>query len=217
MYTNRDYQRGIFSAHVKKRGVFKGDIVSAVLFRVVRRYLANDILDIGAGSGALIRLLKDKGYKAKGVDLYSTMSDIQQGDITDLPFSNESFGTVFCCDMIEHLADGQIDKGLKETARVLKKSGHLIITTPCNEDLKINSVSCPKCGHEFHRYGHLQSFDEKRIAELLNKHGFKINFLRIYALGAMVKIPFGRYVHFLFKRLQFEFVEKTIVVVAQRV
>jgi hypothetical protein len=119
--------------------------------------------------------------------------------------------------MIEHLTDEQIDKGLDETARILEKSGHLIITTPYNEDLKINSVSCPKCRYEFHRYGHFQSFDEKRITDLLVKHGFKISFLRIYALGAMVKIPFGRYVHFLFKRLQFEFVEKTIVVVAQRV
>lgn len=215
MNTDEDYQKHIFFTHVKKHGVFKGDEISTILFRIVKHYIVDDILDIGAGSGALIRLLKGKGFKAKGVDLYSTLDDIQQGTITDLPFEEASFNTAFCCDVIEHLADEQIDKGLKETARVLQRGGHLIITTPYNEDLKLNSVVCPECGHEFHRYGHLQSFDEKKITELLSKHGFKKNFLKIYALGAMVKIPFGRYVHFLFKKLHFEFVGKTIVVVAQ--
>jgi len=55
-----------------------------------------------------------------------------------------------------------------------------------------NSVACPECGHEFHRFGHLQSFDEKRITELLRNHGFKISFLKIYAMGAMVKNSNGQ-------------------------
>jgi ubiquinone/menaquinone biosynthesis C-methylase UbiE len=217
MRTDEDYQKSIFSQHVKKHGVFKGDEIAAVLPRIVKRYIIDDILDIGAGSGALIRFLKSKGFRAKGVDLYSTSDDIQQASITNLPFADESFNTVFCCDVIEHLANEQIDKGLGETARVLKKTGHLIITTPYNEDLELNSVVCPECGHEFHRFGHLQSFDEKKIAELLRNYGFKISFLKIYAMGAMAKIPMGRYIHFALKRLQFEFVGKTIVVVAQRV
>lgn len=215
MRTDEDYQKSIFSQHVKKHGVFKGDEVAAVLLRIVKRYIIDDILDIGAGSGALIRTLKSKGFKAKGVDLYSTSDDILQASITNLPFADESFNTVFCCDVIEHLADEQIDKGLEETARVLKKAGHLVITTPYNEDLKQNSVVCPECGHQFHRYGHLQSFDEKRIAELLRNHGFKISFLKIYAMGAMAKIPMGSLLQFIFKKLKFEFVGKTIVVVAQ--
>ncbi len=217
MNESENYQKQIFLKHIKKKGLFIGDVVSGILFRIVRKYVADDILDIGAGSGALIRLLRDRGFNAKGVDLYSTSDDVRLGTITDLPFSDASFNTVFSCDVIEHLADEQIDKGLKEAARVLQKTGHLIITTPYNEDLKLNSLACPKCGHQFHRYGHLQSFDEKRIRELLEKHGFKISFLGIYTLGAMAKIPFGRFVNFLFKRLQFEFVEKTIVVVALQV
>jgi ubiquinone/menaquinone biosynthesis C-methylase UbiE len=217
MRTDEDYQKGIFTAHVKKHGAFKGDEVSKILLRIVRHYITNNVLDIGAGSGTLIKLLKSKGFDAKGVDLYSTSDDIRQGSITDLPFPGESFNTVFCCDVIEHLTNEQIEKGLRETARVLKRQGHLIITTPYKEDLKQNSIVCPECGHEFHRYGHLQSFDEKKITELLRSHSFQVSFLKIYALGAMVKIPLGRYIHFALKRLQFEFVGKTIVVVVQRV
>jgi len=216
MDRDEDYQKRIFCEHIRKKGVFKGDEVSVVLLRIVKRYIGGDILDIGAGSGALIRLLQSKGYKAKGVDLYSTSSDIEQGSITDLPFEDESFNTAFCCDVIEHLADEQLNSGMAETARVLRKGGHFIITTPYDEDLKRNSVVCPECGHEFHRYGHFQSFDEERIRTILNKHGFKVSFMNVYALGAMAKVPFGRYVHFLLKRLQFEFIGKTIVVVAEK-
>lgn len=216
-HNNKDCQRNIFSSHVEKHGMFKGDIVSAVVFRIVKRYIADDILDIGAGSGAMIRLLKDNGYKAKGVDLYSTMNDIQQGDITNLPFSDKSFSTAFCCDVIEHLTDEQIDKGLDETARVLKKSGHLIITTPYNEDLKINGVNCPKCGHEFHRYGHLQSFDKDKLRRLFTTYGFENRSMGVYVLGGMAKLPFGRYSNFILKKLDFEFLQKTIVGVWVRV
>ena len=217
MHTDEDYQKSIFTTHVKKHGAFKGDAVSRILLRIVRHYFTDNILDIGAGSGTLIKLLKSRGFDAKGVDLYSTSDDIQQGSITDLPFADKSFNTVFCCDVIEHLTNEQIEKGLRETARVLKRQGHLIITTPYNEELKQNSLVCPKCGHEFHRYGHLQSFDEKRIAELLSNYGFQVSFLKIYALGAMVKVPLGRYIHFILKRLQFDFVGKTMVIVAQYV
>ena len=217
MNKDEDYQKRIFCEHIRKRGVFKGDEVSAELLKIVRRYIADDILDIGAGSGALIRLLSSKGYSAKGVDLYSTSNNIQQGSITDLPFDDGSFNTAFCCDVIEHLANEQLDRGIAETARVLKKGGRFIITTPFDEDLTLNSVICPECGHKFHRYGHLQSFNEERIEAILNKHGFQLSFMNIYALGAMAKVPLGRYIHFLLKRLQFQSIGKTIVVVAQKV
>jgi SAM-dependent methyltransferase len=217
MGTNEDYQKKIFSTQIEKEGIFKGDVTSKVLFRIVQDYIADDILDIGAGSGTLIKLLNSKSYTTKGVDLYPSTNDIQYGTITDLPFEDAGFNTIFCCDVIEHLVDAQINKGMMETARVLKKGGHFIITTPCNEDLKLNAVVCPECGHEFHRFGHHQSFNEERLKKILNEHGFKIRFMNIYALGAIAKVPFGRYLQFLFKRLNFEFIEKTFVIVAQKI
>ena len=216
MPEQEDYQKAIFSGHVSRQGVFKGDLIAPVVLRIVKPYLSGDVLDVGAGSGALIRTLQSNGFKAKGVDLYSTSTDIVQGSITDLPFANGTFGTAFCCDVIEHLADNQIDKGLKEVARVLRPKGHFIITTPFDEDLRQNAVTCPECGHSFHRYGHLQSFTLKSLGDLLAQHGLVTRFMKVYAFGAMAKLPLGRYFSFLFRRLQFEFVGKSILVVAQR-
>ncbi len=211
MTNNEDYQKRIFVAEYEKGRPFKGDEVASVLLRIVKPYIVGDILDIGAGSGALLKLLKAKGFDAKGIDLYTTSNDIQKGSLTDMPFGDAGFDTVFCCDVIEHLADEQLNKGLSEVARVLRKSGRFIITTPYDEDLKSCEVVCPKCGHEFHRYGHLQSFDNNRLQQLITRYGFEPRFMRIYAMGVMTKLPLGRYYHFILKRFDFEFIQKTIV------
>jgi ubiquinone/menaquinone biosynthesis C-methylase UbiE len=217
MSTDEDYQKKIFVAEYEKGRPFKGDEVAPILFRIVKPYIVGEILDVGAGSGALVRILKNKGFAPKGIDLYSTSNDIQKGSITNMPFGDASFDTLFCCDVIEHLADEQLNKGLSEVARILRKNGHFIVTTPHNEDLKSQLVLCPKCGHKFHRYGHLQSFDKGRLRELFESHGFETRFMRVYALGGMAKLPFGRYFHFILKRFDFEFIQKTIIGVWEKV
>jgi len=217
MTNNEDYQKKIFVSHYEKGRSFKGDEVAPLLFGIVKPYIAGDVLDVGAGSGALMKLLKAKGFAAKGVDLYSTSNDIQKGSITDMPFGDASFDTVFCCDVIEHLADEQLRKGLSEVARVLRTNGHFIVTTPYDEDLKSCEVLCPKCGHEFHRYGHLQSFDEDKLRRLFATYGLEIRSTGVYVLGGMAKLPLGRYFHFILKMLDFEFLQKSIVGVWVRI
>jgi len=216
MTRQEDYQKAIYDGHIRRHGVFKGDQTASIVLRIVRPYLAGRCLDIGAGSGALVRAVQAKGYDATGIDLYCTSKEIIQGSITDIPLGPAAFNTVFCCDVIEHLSGDQLKNGLKEVGRVMKAGGHFVVTTPFEEDLRLNMVSCPECGHEFHRYGHLQSFNIHRITSLLTDHGLRVVFLKVYALGAMAKLPLGRYFNWLFRRLQFEFVGKSIVLVAQK-
>jgi SAM-dependent methyltransferase len=211
-----DYQKAIFTGHVERQGVFKGDQTASTVVWIVRPYVTGEALDIGAGSGALIRALAARGFRARGVDLYSTSPDIAQGSITALPFEEGSFDTVFCCDVIEHLADNQIEQGLKEVARVLRPKGHFIVTTPFDEDLRDNTVTCPECGHAFHRYGHLQSFSLDSLGQRLTRHGLSVQSMKVYALGAMAKLPLGRYFSFALRRLRYEFVGKSIVAVARK-
>ncbi len=211
-----DYQKTIFAGHVERQGVFKGDQTAGIVVRIVRPYVAGDVLDIGAGSGALIRVLAGHGFQARGVDLYSTSSDIVQGSITQLPFADNSFNTAFCCDVIEHLSDSQIEQGLKEVVRVLRPNGHFIVTTPFDEALKDNTVTCPQCGHSFHRYGHLQSFNFQTLGRRFSAAGLSVRFMKVYPLGAMAKLPLGKHFAFLLRRLRYEFVGKSIVAVAQK-
>ena len=209
-------QKRIYDGHAGRQGRFKGDETAAIVLRIMKPYVAGRCLDIGAGSGALVRALQAKGYDSAGVDIAGVSKDIIRGSVTGLPFGSETFDTLFCCDAIEHLTGEQLDAGLEEAGRVLKAGGHFIVTTPFDENLRLNEVSCPECGHEFHRYGHLQTFDTRRIKEILGTHRLKVIFLRVYALGAMAKLPLGRYLNRLFLRWDYDFVGKSIVLAARK-
>ena len=63
-----------------------------------------------------------------------------QGDILNLPFTDEEFGAVFCISTIEHIGLGFYQdpqsqapadhKAMQEASRVLKKGGMLVLTVP---------------------------------------------------------------------------------------
>lgn len=216
MADNEQYQWMIFSNELKRKAAFKGDFIARLLVRIVGRYLASPCLDIGTGSGALVRALNDKGIQAIGMDLVCSYPQVICGSITAIPFANKTFRTAFCCDVLEHLTESQLQAAMPEIARILTKDGTLVITAPNNEYLQANMVTCPQCGHQFHRYGHMQSFSVERLNALVQHFGFRPAFCRIYALGAMAKVPFGSSMNWLFKRLQFEFVGRSIVLVATR-
>jgi len=165
---------------------YAGDTSSPEIIRLSKRYIGIRVLDVGAGSGALINLIPN----AIGLDLVSKHPRMIKGDISNMPFEKDSFNTVFATEILEHLDEETLNKGLDEIYRVLCREGHLIITVPYNEDLNQNMVFCPKCGARFHRWGHIQVFDKNRMEEFLRKKGFKIIKIRILPIGFMATHKF---------------------------
>jgi 2-polyprenyl-6-hydroxyphenyl methylase / 3-demethylubiquinone-9 3-methyltransferase len=92
-------------------------------------------LDVGSGGGLLAEEFAHLGCRVTGIDPSAESvetarahADSEGLDITyttgfgeDLPFEDASFDIVYCCDVLEHVAD--LDKVLAETARVLKPGG----------------------------------------------------------------------------------------------
>jgi SAM-dependent methyltransferase len=165
------------------------------------RYIGKNAIDIGAGSGALMRAFRQK-YKDKksilGIDISPKSEEIQQGECTNLQFADGSFDTCFATDLIEHLSDMDLDKFLNEANRILKMNGYGIFNTINNENFIKAMVTCPECGCTFHRTGHCQVFDEARIRTLFTGKGFKVVKMRKLNLGyvSMFKF-FGSLFYFL--------------------
>ena len=89
------------------------------------------VLDMGAGDCATVRLLRDMGYIAKGIDLAPRGDDVTKGDYLHAPFADASFdGIISECSFY---MSGDILGALTEAARMLKKGGKLVFSDVCGD------------------------------------------------------------------------------------
>jgi ubiquinone/menaquinone biosynthesis C-methylase UbiE len=95
-------------------------------------------LDVGTSVGTNLRMLRDSGFSdVVGLDFSDEaarwcaekgLGTVRKGDITAMPFEDESFSLVLATDIIEHVDDDR--RALSEIRRVLKPGGHVLITVP---------------------------------------------------------------------------------------
>jgi 2-polyprenyl-6-hydroxyphenyl methylase / 3-demethylubiquinone-9 3-methyltransferase len=92
-------------------------------------------LEIGCGGGILCEEIAGLGFNVTGIDPsepslrvaadHAQMKGLKiryvKGKGENLPFPDDSFDIVFCCDVLEHVRD--LPKVVSETSRVLKKGG----------------------------------------------------------------------------------------------
>ncbi len=96
-------------------------------------------LDVGCGTGYLVKWLRFFGIEAKGVEFSQAALDlalpevkkyVQKADITALPFQDGQFDTVITFDVLEHMERSKVKRAVGETARVARKYIlHKIYTT----------------------------------------------------------------------------------------
>lgn len=99
------------------------------------------VLDVGCGSGIMVKDLVGLGYEFWGVDVTPNMikeckknfknnqsTHFSIGDATDLKFPDKSFDLVICMGVIDRIEKYKL--AIKEMMRVIKKDGSLIIVFP---------------------------------------------------------------------------------------
>ena len=98
-------------------------------------------LDVGCGGGLLTEELAEMGFAVTGIDpslrsleiarahaaKKGLPIDYAQGYGNEIPFENESFDVVFCCDVLEHIA--QWDDVIRDISRVLRSGGVFMYDT----------------------------------------------------------------------------------------
>jgi len=98
------------------------------------------VLEVGCGTGNVSSFLALKGYSVTGCEFYNEAIHLAwpgflriQGDVTALPFADNSFDIVGLFDLIEHFQDDSIP--LKEAIRVVREGGIIMVTVPAREEL----------------------------------------------------------------------------------
>ena len=83
-------------------------------------------LDLGAGEGETVRLLKSFGLNVCGVDLFPLSSDVQRGDFLNLKYASDSVD--LCISQCAFFISRDQAKAVSECWRVLKKGGYLLLS-----------------------------------------------------------------------------------------
>jgi len=84
------------------------------------------VLDMGAGAGETVEILRSVGLDAVGIDIAPRSESVVIGDFLNLPYENESFDAVIS--QCAFYVGGNIEKALNEAYRILKKGGKLLIS-----------------------------------------------------------------------------------------
>lgn len=126
-------------------------------------------LDIGARDGFISRLLADHFLSVTALDLEKPTIEHEriqciQGDITALAFESNTFDLVFCAEVLEHIAPQLLKTACYELARVTK--GYVLVGVPFKQDIRLGRTTCGKCGKVNPPWGHVNNFDEVRLATL---------------------------------------------------
>ena len=160
------------------------------------------VLDLGCGNGRFQEFLKDKGVDYIGVDPSEKLIEIAKkkyprqkflsADALRLPFSDSYFDKVYSIAVLHHIpSDESRGQFLKETKRILKPGGLLILTCWKFHKLKelflifkfailkILRLSKLDFGDIFEPWGqkikrYYHSFSKQELATLVQENGFKI-------------------------------------------
>lgn len=136
------------------------------------------LLDVGAGPGFFLDEAKNRGWKVAGLEpaawaaAYARdklgMADMKTGDTQALEqFPENHFDVVTSFDVIEHVSDpGEFAKKL---ARVVKKGGYLVLTTP-----RFDSLLSRLMGEKWYCIfpAHLHYFTRASLTRVLDEAGF---------------------------------------------
>lgn len=167
-----------------------GAQAGVALIRYVSRTIrleGAEILDYGCGNGAILEALLDRGLRGRGLEFSSESAarcearlrgrigfgGVVTSTALPTPLAPASADVVLCTEVVEHLLDGSLEATLRELHRLVRPGGHVVVTTPNDEDLEARKMHCPECGAGFHPWQHVRSFDARTLRAALEGAGFR--------------------------------------------
>ena len=144
------------------------------------------LLELGCGRGDFLLAFKKLGFECQGVDkeIHPALAEEVKLSKTDIekerfPFPDNTFDVVYHKSLIEHFYSP--DHLMKETYRVLKPGGKVVILTP-------DWVSTMKVFYE--DVTHRRPYDTTALKDTLTMYGFKnIEVERFHQLPIVWKNP----------------------------
>ena len=149
------------------------------------------LLDLGCGTGLLLKAMKERGWQVSGLELNASVAaNVRAGGFTvyeepleEVGLPTESIDVITMFDVLEHLHDPL--GTLQEIHRILATQGVLIAGMPNGASLDRKLFGKWWIGFDTPR--HLTVFTPQTLTQIIEKSGFKVE--RLYSF-------YGRYTVF---------------------
>lgn len=175
-------------------GFQAGYHVARIINREIGFKKLHTILDLSCGQGDIIEACLS--YLKNGQNIYGTDFSAMNVEYVNSRFMNDSrfkgawlahsfptcfqsefFDLVIITEVIEHLDNDDLKNSMKEVWRILRKGGHLLMTTQNQENLDAGKVMCPECGCVFHKWQHIRWWSVDSLRKLAESNSFSTNML----------------------------------------
>ncbi|OIO40378.1 hypothetical protein CO154_01925 [Candidatus Pacearchaeota archaeon CG_4_9_14_3_um_filter_31_7] len=171
------------------------------------KILEGKVLDLGCGSGELLKELKEKGFECYGVEMDKNAVEICrknnlkviQGDIQEyIKKINAKFDVIILSHVLEHLYNPSFV--IREISRILADDGVFIIAIPSADSLMFNLFKSK--WHSIDSPRHLYLFSTKTLSSLLQKYNLAIeekhNYITYTEIAGTLYYFFGKKLKWLF-------------------
>lgn len=180
-----EHYETFWNSFSRKNDVYERDEVFPSIFKE-----GDKVLDLACGDGtSSLKISQITQSKVYGLELSKKATSlakekgilVKMGSVEDkFPFESELFDVVFWGDNIEHIFSPE--SAIRETYRVLKKGGRLIVSTPntsywryrlyylihgCLSDTEFDN-------NPVWRWSHIRFFNIKLLTEFVNSYGFTL-------------------------------------------
>jgi SAM-dependent methyltransferase len=159
-----------------------------------------DALEIGTGTGALLRTLLERGCRMQGVEINGALIaegqrwhgalPIQKVSGIALPFPDASFDVVLSFDVFEHIPDS--DAHLREVRRVLRPGGSYLMQTP-NKWTNVVFETIRWRSFTRFREDHCSLHTLGQLRRRLERHGFDVTVSDVPVVNDFFRAKVRRY------------------------
>jgi len=166
--------------------------------KVVRRHFAGPgrVLDVGCAAGYFLSVMKDAGWQVTGLEPSDAIrpqaeerlgkENVRGGLLGQLELPAGAFDLVTMWDVLEHIPD--VVGAVREVRRLLAPGGKFLVETQ-----DVNSLAARALGKRWQHYKHAEHiyhFNERTLADVLGRAGFRVLENRPWLGGKYVSLGF---------------------------
>lgn len=170
-----------YSKHYFEDRDYLDPVIATTIKNLAREKNLKTILDVGCGTGRLVKFLNRAGCQTLGCDIspeavslarkINGTKNIYLSPAQNLSFKNDSFDLITAISVIEHMSAKNLSLFLADAKRVLKSNGYIFLITP-NYASPLRFI-LGKSWFAYQDPTHINFYSPDSLEKLLQKYDFK--------------------------------------------